>query len=42
MTDDNYHMPIWIGIGIGNIIGKIFISVLDTKSIRKKVILIQV
>ena len=33
MTDDSYHMPICIGIGIGISIGKIFSSVLGIKSI---------
>ena len=35
MTDDSYHMPICIGIGIGISIGKIFSSVLGIKSIGK-------
>ena len=35
MTDDSYHMPICIGIGIGIIIGKIFSSVLGIESIGK-------
>ena len=38
MTDDSYHniMPIYIGIGIGISIGKIFSSVLGIESIGKK------
>ena len=36
MTDDSYHMPICIGIGIGISIGKIFSSVLGIESIRRK------
>ena len=36
MTDDSYHMPICIGIGVGISIGKIFSSVLGIESIRKK------
>ena len=36
MTDDSYHMPMCIGIGIGISIGKIFSSVLGIESIRKK------
>ena len=36
MTDDSYHMPICIGIGIGISIGKIFSSVLGIESIGKK------
>ena len=35
MTDDSYHMPMCIGIGIGISIGKIFSSVLGIKSIGK-------
>ena len=36
MTDDSYHMPIRIGIGIGISIGKIFSSVLGIEGIGKK------
>ena len=36
MTDDSYHMPICIGIGIGISISKIFGSVLGIESIGKK------
>ena len=36
MTDDSFHMPICIGIGIGISVGKIFSSVLGIKSIGKK------
>ena len=45
MTDDSYHMPVWIGIsidisigisiGIGFSIDKIFSSILSIKSIGK-------
>ena len=35
MTDDSYHMPICIGIGIGISISKIFSSVLGMESIGK-------
>ena len=35
MTNDNYHMPICIGISIGISIAKIFSSVLGIKSIEK-------
>ena len=35
MTDDSYHMPICIGIGIVISIGKIFSSVLGIESIGK-------
>ena len=36
MTDTSYHIAIWIGIGIGISIGKIFSSVLGIESIGKK------
>ena len=35
MTDDSYHMPICIGIGIGISIGKIFSSVLGIEVSEK-------
>ena len=35
MTDTSYHIAIWIGIGIGIAIGKIFSSVLGIESIEK-------
>ena len=35
MTDDSYHMPIYIGIGIGISIGKIFSSDLVSKVSEK-------
>ena len=35
MTDDSYHMPICIGIGIGINIGKIFSSALGIENIGK-------
>ena len=36
MTDDSYHMPILIGIGIRISISKIFSSVFGIESIGKK------
>ena len=36
MTDDSYHMPVWIDISIRISISKIFNSVLGIESIRKK------
>ena len=35
MTDDSYHMPICIGMGIGISIGKIFSSVLGIEVSEK-------
>ena len=35
MTDDSYHMPICIGIGIGISIDNVFSSVLGIESIGK-------